>query len=104
MAATLVIALIFSSAYAQERTIEGVIKGKGGEPVAAASIAVKDTKAGTATDADGKFRLILPAALEKPVLVISALNYQTTEVRLSAGQQTLELVLEQKKNRWTKLS
>ena len=94
--ATVVIAVIFSAAHAQEKTIEGVIKGKDGEPVVAASISVKDTKIGTATDAEGKFRLTLPASLEKPVLVVSALNFQTAEMRLGAGQQTVELALDRK--------
>lgn len=69
---------------AQARTIDvrGTIKDENGKPVAGASVQVKgNTKKGTAADDNGYFEL--KGVDENAVLIISALNIETFEVRVN---------------------
>ena len=52
------LSLLPASLLAQERTISGKITDASGAPLPAVSVVVKQTNKGTATDAEGKFRLL----------------------------------------------
>jgi TonB-linked SusC/RagA family outer membrane protein len=72
-------------ANAQNRSISGtVLDAAFGDPVPGATVIVKGTTRGTATDLDGKFTLPLQAGDQ--VLVISFVGYLTQEVEI--GNQT----------------
>lgn len=45
----------------RERVAAGIVKDEQGEPVVGATVQVIGTGAGTVTDLDGRFRLVLPA-------------------------------------------
>ena len=77
--------------------LSGTVTGPDGRPIASASVAVLNTTAGAATDADGRFSLPLPAG---PATVrVSAVGYSavvravtvpgTVRVRLARADQAL---------------
>lgn len=67
-----------SSGYAQRQDISGiVIDAETGEPIVGASVIVKNTKTGTATDIDGEFKLNIAKGEQ---LVISYLGKQSITV------------------------
>lgn len=66
-----------------------VVDQQNGEAVIGASVMVKGTTIGTATDIDGNFALNVPA---KGTLVVSYVGYATREIALS-GQKNIEVSL-----------
>ncbi len=65
--------------YAQSKVVTGkVTDDKDGTPLSGVSITVKGTTIGTATDADGLFRLTVPTTAK--TLIISLVNYESIEV------------------------
>ena len=66
--------------YSQTGKVEGKITdSKSGSPLSGISVALAGNSKGTATDIDGRFVLIIPAA--KPqVIRISSVGYQTKEI------------------------
>ncbi|MDE3250698.1 MAG: TonB-dependent receptor plug domain-containing protein, partial [Bacteroidota bacterium] len=67
-----------------------VTSSKDNAPVPSATVTVKGTKLGTQTNADGTFKITLPA--DKNVLVISAIGYDPQEVSTS-GKTAVSVVL-----------
>ncbi|MFC2504650.1 MAG: SusC/RagA family TonB-linked outer membrane protein [Capnocytophaga ochracea] len=77
MYALLCTVLFFGVAFAQERTVTGVVKDEAGTPLPGASVQVKGTSHGVATDFDGKYSIKVPN--DKAVLVFSSLGAKTVE-------------------------
>ncbi|QDO95180.1 TonB-dependent receptor [Formosa sediminum] len=75
---------------AQEKNIEGTLVDTEGTPLAGATITIKGTAKGVASDFDGNFSI---NASPGNVLVFSFLGYTTKEVKIST-QTTLKVVLE----------
>jgi tetratricopeptide (TPR) repeat protein len=73
--------------------LKGSVKGAGGQPLANASIRVKDTAAETYTNTKGEFKFEIPMASE--VLIISAKGYKSKEVPVQRPLRPLNVVLEQ---------
>jgi len=70
--------------YAQNKTVSGkVTDSKDGSPVAGASVAVKGTKLGTQTNANGEFSISAPATAT--TLVISSVGFGTKEAAIGDG-------------------
>lgn len=65
------------------RTITGKITDDKGASIAGANILVKGSQIGTTADAEGNFKLTLPANAK--VLVFSALNFGSKEITLGAS-------------------
>ncbi len=65
--------------WAQEVQVTGQVTDENGEPIPGATVLVKGTNAGTATDMDGKYAL---AASSDAVLVFSFIGYQSQEVEI----------------------
>ena len=81
-----------SNAYAQNRTVSGVVVDNAGLPVIGASlIFTTNSTIGTVTDLDGKFTLSVP---QNAVLTVSSIGYKAIEVS-TAGKTTLSIVLEE---------
>ena len=74
----------------QTSRISGIVVSNG-EPVIGASVMVKNTSVGSATDIDGNFTI---QAASDAVLVVSAIGYQTKEVAVN-GASTLNITLEE---------
>jgi tetratricopeptide (TPR) repeat protein len=64
--------------------IKGVIKNSAGQPLAYASIRVKDTAAENLSNAKGEFKFEIPQGSE--VLIISAKGYQTQEIPITKSR------------------
>ena len=74
---------------AQNAQIKGTVKDAKGEAVIGASIFVKGTQTGTASDLDGSFSLQVPHGA---VLEVSAIGYQGIELPV-AGKTNIDIVL-----------
>lgn len=79
------------SARAQERVSGRVVDGTDRSPLPGVNVAVSGTTAGTATDADGRYSLTLPAGAD--TLVFSYIGYETREVAI-AGRSVIDVTLE----------
>ncbi|MDE5750282.1 MAG: SusC/RagA family TonB-linked outer membrane protein, partial [Duncaniella sp.] len=88
---TLVLAMVFSAGLsAQDIKVSGVVNDDLGDPLMGATVMVKGTKHGVATNLDGEFTLTAPS---KGTLVISYIGYKTAEVAIN-GQTKLDITLE----------
>ena len=78
------------SAYAQNITVKGVVTdGANGEPIPAATVIIKGTTRGAATNLDGEYTVSVPA---NAVLVFSTIGYKQVEVEVN-GQTTINCEL-----------
>lgn len=80
MGLMLLLLLCNTNAHAQT-TVSGSVTDSAGSPLQSVSIAVKGTKTGTTTGADGRFTLTVPA--NATTLVISSVGYAEQEVPVS---------------------
>jgi len=71
-------------------TITGSISNEAGEPLAGASVKLKNSTTGTSTDASGRFSLTIPD--EGGVLLFSYVNYEDMELSVTSSQ-TLNIKL-----------
>lgn len=81
---------VFHYAIAQNRTISGTVSDDKSNPVQGASVSVKGSSAGTATDNAGRFSLAVPASAK--TLVISNVGYNNQEVTVS-GKNAINVTL-----------
>ena len=79
----------FASAQSRVRAT-GTVTDQNGEPVIGVGIFEKGTTNGTASDADGKWTLSLPAG---STLVFQSIGYYTQEVGVTASRTTYDVVL-----------
>jgi hypothetical protein len=89
--------LLFLFAYfftvAQKSKLSGTIYQAGTKtPLAFVSVVIKETKAGTITDIDGRFLFL--EAPEKATLIISYIGYKTKEVIIPDNTATLNIEIE----------
>jgi tetratricopeptide (TPR) repeat protein len=73
--------------------LKGSVKNAGGQPLANASIRVKDTAAETYTNAKGEYKFEIPMSSE--ALIISAKGYKSKEIPVTRPLRPLNVVLEQ---------
>jgi len=85
-----------SSVQAQTRQLTGTVKDKSdGQPLVGVSVTVKDSKTGSSTDANGVFKISIPA--NGTVLTFTYVGYKTRSITI--GNQTkLEVILEEDAN------
>ena len=82
---------LLGTAIAQNnRTISGTVKNEQGAPVSNASVVVKGTTIGTNTNDKGEFSLSVPSSAKR--LVISSLNFESTEVAIGSAPIGVTLV------------
>lgn len=83
--------LLFTVGFAMaQRTVKGTVTDDRGEPLIGASILVKSTSSGTATDVDGAYSLTVPEGGN--TLIISYTGYETLEVAIGASS-TIDITL-----------
>ena len=87
----LVSMLIFSSnMYAQnDKKITGKVTDNKGESIPGASVRIKNTTTGIATDIDGKFSLDVP---DNAILVVTSVGYDTQEMAVN-GRSEVNIML-----------
>ena len=73
--------------------LKGTVKSAAGQPVANASIRVKDTAAETYTNAAGAFKFEIPQASE--ALIITAKGFKPKEIPVTRPLRPLNVILEQ---------
>lgn len=88
--ATLAMVLVFGTVGAQNIKVTGKVTDKNGEPVIGASVLLKGTKTGAATNIDGSYDISVPG---NGVLVFSALSYKTLEIPVN-NRSNVSVVLE----------
>lgn len=82
--------------WAQDVNVSGtVVSATDGEPLIGASVMVKGTSNGTATDLDGNFTLSVPSGKE---LVVSYIGFVKQEVRVKGNTNDLIIRLTQESN------
>ncbi|WP_300727003.1 TonB-dependent receptor [uncultured Bacteroides sp.] len=89
---TLLMTMICLIAFAQNKTISGVIKDNTGEPLIGVSVQVKGTSVGSITDMDGNFTI--PNVKTGSTLVVSYVGYATQELKVG-NQTTYNITLEE---------
>ena len=75
--------LIAIFSFAQNRTIAGRITDENGKPIVGASVLVKGTTIGAATNSEGIYSLQIPASAK--TLVVSSINMMEKEIDINAG-------------------
>lgn len=89
---SLITVLSFCSlALAQNKQVTGTVTDEKGEPVIGATVVAEGTSAGTATNVEGQFSLMVPA---NATLAISYLGYKTDKVSV-AGLTTINVTLKE---------
>jgi TonB-linked SusC/RagA family outer membrane protein len=83
--------LLCAQAIAQTRNLTGTVRDAQGKAVGGASVVVKGTTIGTATNNDGTFSLSVPSSAR--TLTISSVGYQTIELTIS-NQTNLSITLD----------
>jgi TonB-linked SusC/RagA family outer membrane protein len=81
---TMVLLFAISGAIAQDRTVSGRILAEDGSPIPGVNVVLKGTAIGTASDADGRYALSVPAS--GGTLVFSFIGYRVQEVPI--GERT----------------
>ncbi len=75
--------IMFATNYAQSQTVvTGKVTDKGSAPVADVNVLIKEANGGATTDADGNFKITVPAAGK--TLIFSLVGYQSQQVPVSA--------------------
>lgn len=72
-------------------TIRGTITDEAGEPLTGATVTLKGTTIGTVTDLNGGFSLTVPAEVTEPMLVVTYIGYETTEVPVAGADLNIVL-------------
>ncbi len=86
----LLLSLTFSlSVYAQNITVSGTVSDDTGEPLIGATVLLKGTTTGIATDFDGNYSISVPS---KGTLVFSYIGYETKEVPVN-GRSKIDVTL-----------
>lgn len=79
-------------AAAQQRQLSGTVTAEGGEPLAAARVAITGTSQGVSTGASGRYEISVPAGAVR--LTVSRIGYNTREVTVPATQNTFNVQLQ----------
>ena len=90
------IAMLSGHLTAQDRIVTGTITDAGGVPVASASIIIKGSNRGTASQADGSFKIDVPATAR--ILVISRINLQAVEINIANKTNVGTIILQASTN------
>jgi TonB-dependent starch-binding outer membrane protein SusC len=83
--------LCSTSIFAQRKTVSGIISDQNGVPLANATVIVKGGAAATGTDANGAFKLSVPATAK--TLLISYVGAKTLEISIE-GQSNVSVTME----------
>lgn len=86
-----ILLLICFSGKSQNGVVSGRITDSVGKPLQDVSVIVRGSKTGTSTNASGEFQL--NGVPERSTLVISFVGLTTREVRLAAGQRSVNVVM-----------
>lgn len=80
-------------AFGQQQVVNGTVTDSSGEPAVGATIRLKNTQTGVITDVDGHFSIQV-GDINKGVLIISYIGYETEEVALN-GKTNIRVTLKE---------
>ena len=89
---TVLLLLSLAAAHAQERTVSGTVTDETGSTMPGVNVLLKGTAAGTVTDVNGKFQLLVPG--DDAVLVFTFVGYAAQEIPV-AGRSVVDVPLQQ---------
>jgi hypothetical protein len=93
---TAIFLICIHSARAQNLTIEGLVTDADtGQPLPFASIGIKGTFYGTATNSEGRFIMSFPDNLSNPILLCSYMGYKSFESSVSRSDARVSIKLKQ---------
>ncbi len=88
--------LIACSLSAQDRTIEGtVIDAQTKQPLPFATVGIRNTLVGTASNSEGRFILTIPQAYADSTIVISYMGYKSQLLPVSKVKKQMQVKLDQ---------
>lgn len=87
---SMLLLVVFSSGWAQQKTITGKVVDAEGEPVPAATIVISGTTTGTTADVNGQFTLAAKVGEE---LEVSSIGYEKKTITVPEGDQPLTITL-----------
>ena len=93
IAATLLLLLSATAAWAQNRVVSGTVLDTGQQPLIGAAVMLSGSTTGDVTGPDGTFSLRVPP--EEVTLEVSCLGYVTRTVTVPASQGRVTIVLEE---------
>ncbi len=83
------------ASFGQSKTIEGVVIDEiEGSPLAFATLGIKGTTIGTASNSEGRFMISVPDFLEDSVLFCSYMGFKNFEIRISEVGTNIRIGLE----------
>jgi len=92
---TITAVVVLYPSFGQNLTIEGtVLDAKKKEPLAFATIGIRGTMVGTASNSEGRFILSIPQDLQDSVFFCSYMGYKSYESKVSDMQSKLNIALE----------
>ena len=71
-----------------EIKITGIVADENNHPIQGATVTIKGTKKGVATDANGRFTLV---ATQGNLLIVSSLGFLTQEITVSQNEMNIKL-------------
>ena len=86
-----ILTFLFTSIYAQNRTITGKITEEDGTVLIGANILIEGTSSGTVTDFDGNFELKIPDS--PTTLIISYTGFSTETVTVESSESIINIVM-----------
>ncbi|QDO92528.1 carboxypeptidase-like regulatory domain-containing protein [Formosa sediminum] len=92
---TILVCLFFGTVYAQTELKNKIVDFSTMIPIESASIYVQNTTTGTISNADGKFVLLVPNAMQNDTLVISSIGYKSYKIPVKEFNNTEEIFLEE---------
>src|SRR5580704_13383033 len=78
--------------FGQTKTVSGKVSDAKGNPIANVSVIVKQTGQGATTDAEGKFKIAVPADAQ---LLISSSGFKSQTVKVADNSAELGIKLEE---------
>jgi TonB-linked SusC/RagA family outer membrane protein len=89
---TVLLLLAAAVVHAQERTVSGTVTDEAGSTMPGVNVLIKGTAAGTVTDVNGKFQLLVPG--DDAILVFTFVGYAAQEIPV-AGRSVVDVPLQQ---------
>ncbi len=88
---SMLLLVVFSAAWAQEKTVSGKIVDSNGEPIPAATVVISGTTTGTTADGEGRFSL---AAKVGDKLEVSSIGYEKATVAVTDSNEPITVTLQ----------
>ena len=90
----MVLVVITLTARAQSQTFSGTVKDeKTLQPLAGCSISILNTRLGTISNNEGKFKISMPESFTSASLIVSSLGYTPDTIVTISGKNTYEIAL-----------